>query len=92
MDQQLLDQPGGLVLPVGLVVAREPDVGEPDVEEPVTSKPVTSKPVNHPDDQLLDELSGRPVRQRKRKQVAFEAEDAPVQVRATRRRKRMRTG
>jgi hypothetical protein len=39
VDQQFLDQPVGPVLPVGLVVAREPDVGEP-----VTSKPVTSEP------------------------------------------------
>jgi hypothetical protein len=82
-----VDQLVGLVLPVGPVVAREPDVGEP-----VTSGPVTSEPVNHQADQLLDGLSGRPVRQRKRKQVAFEAEDAPVQVRAIRRRKQKRTG
>jgi hypothetical protein len=77
-----LDQLVGLVLPVGRVVAREPDVGEP----------VPSEPVNHQADQLLDELSGRPVRQRKRKRVAFEAEDAPVRVRATRRGKQKRTG
>jgi hypothetical protein len=32
VDQQLLDQLVGLVLPVGLVVAREPDVREHDVE------------------------------------------------------------
>ena len=74
------------------MVAREPDVGEPVTGEPVTSEPVTSKPVNHHADQLLDGLSGRPVRQRKRKEVAFEAEDAPVRVRATRRRKQIRTG
>ena len=87
VDQQFLDQPVGPVLSVGLVVAREHDVGEP-----VSSEPVTSEPVNHQADQLLDGLSGRPVQQRKRKQVAFEAEDALVQVRATRRRKQKRTG
>jgi hypothetical protein len=67
-----VDQPVDPVLPVGPVVAREP---------------FTSEPVNHQADQLLDGLSGRHVRQRKREQVAFEAEDAPVRVRATRRRK-----
>jgi hypothetical protein len=97
VDQQLLDQLVGPVLPVGPVVAREPDVrepvtSEPVTSEPVTSKPVTNKPVNQQADLLLDGLSGRPVRQRKRKEVAFEAEDAPVRVRATRRRKQIRTG
>ena len=72
-----MDQLVSLVLLVGSVVAREPDVGEPDVGgpdvgepdvgEPVTSGPVTigpvtSEPVNHQADQLLDGLSGRPVR------------------------------
>jgi hypothetical protein len=46
VDQQLLYQLVGLFLPVGLVVAREPDVGES----------VTSEPVNHQADQLLDAL------------------------------------
>jgi hypothetical protein len=77
-----LDQLVGLVLPVRLVVAREPAAREP----------VASEPVNHQADQLLDELSGRPVRQRKRKRVAFEAEDALVLVRATRRKRQKRTG
>jgi hypothetical protein len=77
-----VDQLVGLVLPIGLVVAREPDVEES----------VTSEPVNYQADQLLDELSGRTVRQRTRKRVAFEAEDAPVRVRAARRRKQKRTG
>jgi hypothetical protein len=102
VDQRFLDQPVSPVLPVGLVVAREPDVGEPvtskpvinepDIREPVTREPVTIEPVNHQAHQLLDGLSGRPVRQRKRKQVAFEGEDALVQVRATRHRKQKRTG
>jgi hypothetical protein len=85
VDQQLLDQPVGPVLLVRLVVAKEPDVGEPATSElvtnePVTNKPATSEPANHQADQLLNELSSRPVQERKRKQVAFEAEDAPVQV------------
>jgi hypothetical protein len=79
VDQQLLDQLVGPVLPVRLVIARELDVGEPATSEPVTNGPVTNKPVNHQADQLLNGLSVRPVQQLKRKQVAFEAEDAPVQ-------------
>jgi hypothetical protein len=83
VDQQLDESDGQLLgRPLGLVGRLLPQINHP-----------ANEVVNQAVDQPLDELAGRPVRQRKRRRVAFEAEDEPiVQVRAPRRKRQKRTG
>lgn len=80
MDQQLfdLDQPVSQLLqsPLALVGPLLPLINH------------SSNPVNQLVDRLVDKIASRPVRQRKRIQVAIEAKDEPVMQPRCKRRKR----
>jgi hypothetical protein len=81
---QLLDRS------LGLVGQPLPQINHPTNE---VVNQLAGVPVDQVVDQLLDELAGRPVRQRKRRRVALEAEDEPiVQVQAPRHKRQKRTG